>query len=132
MGATPYLIDSQALLYAMVSPRSLSNKARKIISSMDETLYASAATAYELSYKFRKGKLPGLDKVFVGYEHHVRRIAPLTISITSEHALTAASLEWHHGDPFDRLIAAQALIEGATVITSDAAMQNFEPLSTLW
>jgi PIN domain nuclease of toxin-antitoxin system len=99
---------------------------------MDETLYASAATAYELAYKFRKGKLPGLDKVFVGYEHHVRRIAPLTIAITSEHALTAASLEWHHVDPFDRLIAAQALIEGATVITSDAAMHEFEPLSTLW
>lgn len=132
MGAPAYLIDSQALLFAMASPRSLSAKARRIISSMDETLYASAATAYELAYKFRKGKLPGLDKVFVGYEHHVRRVAPLTIPITSEHALTAASLDWQHGDPFDRLIAAQALIEGATVITSDAAMQGFEPLSTLW
>lgn len=132
MGAPAYLIDSQALLYALVSPRSLSSKARKIISSMDETLYASAATAYELAYKFRRGKLPGLDKVFVGYEHHVRRVAPLTIAITAEHALTAASLEWDHGDPFDRLITAQALIEGATVITSDAAMHDFEPLSTLW
>ncbi|WP_299167318.1 type II toxin-antitoxin system VapC family toxin [uncultured Arthrobacter sp.] len=132
MGTTSYLIDSQALLYAMVSPRSLSTKARKIISSMDETLYASAATAYELAYKFRKGKLPGLEKVFVGYEHHVRRVAPLTVSITSEHALTAASLDWQHADPFDRLIAAQALIEGATVITSDTAMHDYEPLSTLW
>ncbi|MBM7780697.1 PIN domain-containing protein [Arthrobacter tumbae] len=47
-------------------------------------------------------------------------------------ASTAASLDWHHADPFDRLIAAQALIEGATVITSDAAMHDYEPLSTLW
>ncbi|WP_028280362.1 type II toxin-antitoxin system VapC family toxin [Arthrobacter sp. H5] len=132
MGTTPYLIDSQALLFAMVNPRSLSPKAKRIISSMDETLYASAASAYELAYKFQRGKLPGLDKVFVGYEHHVRRVAPLTVSVTAEHALTAASLDWDNADPFDRLIAAQALIEGATVITSDQAMRDYEPLSTLW
>ncbi|WP_081416769.1 type II toxin-antitoxin system VapC family toxin [Arthrobacter castelli] len=63
---------------------------------------------------------------------HARRIAPWTISITSEHALTAAELDWDHGDPFDRLIAAQALIEGATLITADTTMQQFEPLNTLW
>ncbi|NJC23492.1 PIN domain nuclease of toxin-antitoxin system [Arthrobacter pigmenti] len=132
MGTTTYLIDSQALLLAMTSPRSLSSKARKIISSMDETLLASAATAYELAYKYRKGKLPGLDRVFIGYEHHVRRVAPLTVPITTEHALTAASLVWNHADPFDRLIAAQAMVEGATIITSDNAMHEFEALSTVW
>lgn len=132
MGKANYLIDSQALLFALVNPRRLSPKARKIISSMEENIYASAATAYELAYKFRRGKLPGFDRVFVGYEHHVRRIAPSTISITTEHALTAAGLDWDHGDPFDRLIAAQALIEGTTLITSDSAMRDFEPLNTLW
>ncbi|GAB3247349.1 type II toxin-antitoxin system VapC family toxin [Arthrobacter pigmenti] len=132
MGNTNYLIDSQVLLFAMVNPRRLSPKARKIISNMDESIYASAATTYELAYKFHRGKLPGYDRVFVGYEHHVRRIAQWTISITSEHALAAAGLEWEHGDPFDRLIAAQAMIEGATLITADTAMQRFEPLSTVW
>lgn len=132
MGNTHYLIDSQALLFAMVNPRRLSPKARRIISNMDEHLYASAATAYELSYKFQRGKLPGFDRVFVGYEHHVRRIASSIISITAEHALTAAELDWDHGDPFDRLIAAQSLIEGATLITADTVMQRFEPLNTLW
>jgi PIN domain nuclease of toxin-antitoxin system len=112
VGNTNYLIDSQVLLFAMVNPRRLSPKARKIISNMDESIYASAATAYELAYKFQQGKLPGYDKVFVGYEHHVRRIAPWIISITSEHALTAAELEWNHGDPFDRLIAADSPVSG--------------------
>lgn len=56
----------------------------------------------------------------------------LTKLTWSTWASPAASLDWHHADPFDRLIAAQALIEGATVITSDAAMHDYEPLSTLW
>ncbi|HET8795084.1 MAG TPA: type II toxin-antitoxin system VapC family toxin [Arthrobacter sp.] len=132
MGSTNYLIDSQVLLFALVNPRALSPKARRIISNMDASLFASAATAYELAYKFQRGKLPGFERVFVGYEHHVRRIAPSTINITTEHSLTAAELDWEHGDPFDRLIAAQALVEGATLITSDETMQRFEPLSTLW
>lgn len=132
MGNTNYLIDSQALLFALVNPRALSTKARRIISNMDENLFASAATAYELAYKFQRGKLPGFERVFVGYEHHVRRVAPSTINITTEHALTAADLEWDHGDPFDRLIAAQALIEGATLITADTEMHKYEPLNTLW
>lgn len=132
MGTTTYLIDSQVLLHAMVAPRLLSAKARRIISNMDETILASAASAYELGYKFRRGKLPGFEKVFVGYEHHVRRIASLTITITAEHALAAASLEWDHQDPFDRLIAAQALVEGAALITSDAALHSFAPVNTVW
>ncbi|WP_026534472.1 type II toxin-antitoxin system VapC family toxin [Arthrobacter sp. H14] len=132
MGSTNYLIDSQVLLFALVNPRALSPKARRIISNMDASLFASAATAYELAYKFQRGKLPGFERVFVGYEHHVRRIAPSTINVTTEHSLTAAELDWDHGDPFDRLIAAQAPIEGATLITPDETMQRFEPLSTLW
>jgi PIN domain nuclease of toxin-antitoxin system len=54
------------------------------------------------------------------------------IPLSGVHALEAAQLEWPHRDPFNRMIAAQAIVEGFTVITADTALHDFELLQTVW
>ncbi|MGW9414578.1 type II toxin-antitoxin system VapC family toxin [Arthrobacter cupressi] len=132
MGSTDYLLDTHALIWALTEPRKLSAKARRIVQSLDHRLLASAATAYELAYKHRLGKLPGLDGLLLGYPRHIAELCDEELSIRSNHALAAGQLEWDHRDPFDRLIAAQAIVESLVIITADQALQDFGLVETLW
>lgn len=132
MGKPPYLLDTHALVWALTEPRRLSRKARNTLESWDSVLVASAVSAYELTYKRRMGRLPGLDGLFVGYRRHILELVGEELSITGIHALEAGQLEWEHRDPFDRLIAAQALVEGLTLITADPAFSGLEGVEVLW
>ncbi|GAB4098326.1 type II toxin-antitoxin system VapC family toxin [Sinomonas halotolerans] len=132
MGRPPYLLDSHALVWALTEPRKLSRKAKNAIESWESILIASAVTAYELSYKRRAGRLPGLEGLFVGYRRHVLELTAEELPISGVHALEAGGLEWEHRDPFDRLIAAQALVEGFTLITADPVFDGLEGLEVLW
>jgi PIN domain nuclease of toxin-antitoxin system len=132
VGKAPYLLDSHALLWALFEPKKLSSKARSTIRNRDSILCVSAATAFELGYKHRLGKLPGIEALFVGYRRHVLELVSEEVPITGVHALEAGLLEWEHRDPFDRLIAAQAVVEGFTIITADRALQEFALVETLW
>ncbi|MDQ4489000.1 type II toxin-antitoxin system VapC family toxin [Sinomonas sp. ASV486] len=132
MGKPPYLLDTHALVWALTEPRRLSRKAKNALESWDSVLLASAASAYELSYKRRMGRLPGLDGLFVGYRRHVLELVSEEIGISGVHALEAGQLDWGHRDPFDRLIAAQALVEGFGLITADPAFRDVEGLDVLW
>ncbi len=132
MATTAYLLDSHALVWALTEPRKLSAKTRRIIQSIDHVLVASAATAYELSYKHQLGLLPGLDALFVGYRRHVLELASEELPISGPHALEASRLDWDHHDPFDRLIAAQAMMEGMPLITADPVFTGLAGLETIW
>ncbi|HEX2246622.1 MAG TPA: type II toxin-antitoxin system VapC family toxin [Arthrobacter sp.] len=132
MGTTAYLLDSHVLLWALFEPKKLSQKTRSMIRNRGNMICASAVTAFELGHKHRLGKLPGIEALFVGYRRHVLELVSEEIPLTSVHALEAAQLEWPHRDPFDRMIAAQAIVEGLTVITADTALHDFELLQTVW
>lgn len=132
MGSTAYLLDTHALIWALTEPRKLSPKARRVIQSFDNPLVASSASAYELGYKHKLGKLPGLDGLLLGYARHVAELCDEELSIKSVHALAAGHLDWEHRDPFDRLIAAQAIVESMVVITADQEFHKFPLIETLW
>lgn len=132
MGTPAYLLDSHVILWAAFQPAKLSRKARNVVRNLGCPLTVSAMSAYELGYKFRAGKLPGLDALFVGYERHIREITHDELAVSSAHALTAASLDWAHRDPFDRVLAAQAMIEGLTLITADPVFNTLSGLDTFW
>lgn len=129
---TAYLLDSNALVLAMTNPDQLSSAARSIIEDLELRTFASAASAYELAYKHSRGRLAALDPIIIGYRRHVRRLVTEELSLTAEHALAAASFDWSHRDPFDRMIAAQAAVEGLTLVTSDRALQEFSLVNTVW
>jgi PIN domain nuclease of toxin-antitoxin system len=107
------LVDTQILIWAEMEPRRLSRQARTLLEETD--LLVSVASVWEMSIKIGAGKLrlarPVRDMITsAGFD-----ILPITL----EHANLAGTLPWHHRDPFDRMLAAQALIERLTLITAD-------------
>ena len=121
-----FLLDTSVLIWAALSPHRLSVAAALILSDLRNRLMVSAASAWEISTKVRIGKLPGaelFEREFIeqtwkaGYEH---------IPVITEVALRAGRLPGRHGDPFDRMIAAQALAMDVPVISSDAKLEEFE------
>jgi len=127
-----YLLDTHALLWALTDPERLGEKARRIITARSSALVVSAASAWEVSAKQRLGRLPQADALVGGYQRHLDRLGVARLSVTEEHALLAGRLEWDHRDPFDRVLAAQAMIESLTLVTCDPVFPAAPGLATLW
>lgn len=114
-----------------MEPERLSSVAGDIISDPSTTLVVSSASAWEIATKYRLGRLDGADPVVHGYEAHLERLGAEELPIRSEHALLAGSLDGEHRDPFDRVLAAQALIETIPIVTGDDAISDLGA-PTLW
>ena len=113
------LLDSHAFLWWLVGDERLSATARRAIADASAEVAVSAATIWELEVKSAAGKLDlgGLDLLLElgkeGFEE---------LPIAARHAVHAARLPAHHGDPFDRVLVAQALGENLTLVTKDDAL----------
>ena len=127
-----YLLDTHALLWALTEPDRLSAAALEVIGDAGPELFVSAASAWEIATKHRLGKLGQADGLVAAYAKHLSRLGVDELAISGEHALLAGGLAWGHLDPFDRVIAAQAMIEGLTVITRDPALHDLGGIATLW
>jgi PIN domain nuclease of toxin-antitoxin system len=119
------LLDTHAFLWAASDPARLSVRARAAIEDPSADVYVSAAVAWEIVIKhgLKKLKLPLDPSTYV-----TTRVAGLgfnALPIALEHALAVASLPKHHNDPFDRIMIAQAQIEGLTFVTTDAAASRY-------
>lgn len=109
------LLDSHALLWALTAPDKLSAVAAHEISSAANTVWFSPASVWELEIKRAQGKLKLPDIWLDAVEQ--TRFAELPIR--SNHAASAGRLPWHHRDPFDRMLIAQALVEDLRLVTRD-------------
>ena len=114
------LLDTNALLWLLAGDPRLGAQARREVEAAAE-LVVSAASLWEIAIKVSIGKLaalPGLPAVLA--EAGVRRLG-----IEDEHLRRLESLPWHHRDPFDRLLIAQAQAEALTVLTADPAFGDY-------
>lgn len=115
------LLDTHVVLWWLDDNPKLRSSVRQRIRTEPDVL-VSAATVWEISIKAALGKLTMVPN-FV--EHlHATRFAELPI--TWHHGELAGGLPRHHGDPFDRLLVAQAQSENLTLVTSDAVMRHYE------
>ena len=130
MGVT-VLLDTHVLLWALVSPKLLSPKARRLLLDRSTTVLVSAASAWEIATKSRLGKLHDAADVVTNFNDHLEVLRATELSITSAHALLAGQFDVAHRDPFDRMIAAQAVLEGVPVLTKDRALGLF-PCQRIW
>lgn len=129
---TGYLLDSHVLLWLLTEPERLADDARRVLADASNNLYVSAASAWEIATKVRLGKLPVADALTMGYERHLRRAGIDTIDISTDHAILGGVASWAHRDPFDRVIAATAIVEGLTLVTADPVFRDFHGLRLLW
>jgi PIN domain nuclease of toxin-antitoxin system len=121
------LLDSHALLWALHDPGRMRPAAVAAISDSRRAVYFSAASAWELEVKASKGKL----RLPTDWLHAAESTGFFQIPVTAAVAQASARLPWHHADPFDRLLIAQARHEGLTLVTRDATMRRY-PVATLW
>lgn len=127
-----YLLDTHALLSALTAPEKLGEQARAVIDDPRTALLVSSANAWEVATKDRLGKLGPADALVSGFSRHVARLGARSLLISAEHALLAGSLGWAHRDPFDRMIAAQCMLESLTLISKDPAFGDVAGIRTLW
>ncbi|MBI2373935.1 MAG: type II toxin-antitoxin system VapC family toxin [Deltaproteobacteria bacterium] len=118
------LLDTHALLWWLLSDRRLPKAARHAVADPANEVYVSAASAWEIATKFRRGRLPGADGVATDFLGCLEAEQFRPLSITVEHAQRAGSLPIEHADPFDRMLIAQAQAEDLIVVTNEALFER--------
>lgn len=120
------LLDTQVWIWMRSAPSRLSSAARRLLADGASELVLSAATPWEIAIKVSIGKLrlPCGVEEFVTTRAAATRATPLPI--TQLHAIESAALPHHHRDPFDRVLIAQARLEGIPILTADAAFRAYE------
>jgi PIN domain nuclease of toxin-antitoxin system len=125
------LLDTHTIVWVMNDSHRLSRAARSAITLPSNPAFASAASVWEAATKFRLGKFPEAAllvdnprKIFASLEIEV-------IPVSLEHARLAGSLVHPHQDPFDRMLAAQALLEGLTFVSADTVFDELA-VTRLW
>lgn len=130
--SSPLLLDTHVLLWALLEPDRIPEPTLRRIRDGGTDLLVSAASAWEIGTKFRLGKLDEAAAVVHGYADHLARLRAVELPVTGHHSLTAGTLTWDHRDPFDRVIAAQCMIESVPLATADRALAAFPGITTLW
>ncbi len=119
------LVDTQCWFWLCVSPERFSRKTIDRLMDSETERLLSAASIWEMVIKYDLGKLPlpVRPRDFVPTRLATTRTAVLEIS--ADHALRVGDLPHHHRDPFDRMIVAQSLVEGARLLTADRALEAY-------
>ena len=122
---TTLLLDTHAFVWAVSAPDRLGTAGRDFIADPANQLLVSAATAWELGTKVRLGKFPEAEPLIAQYASTVGTLGADELPIHAVHALRAGALQWQHRDPFDRMLAAQALTEPLRLLTHDAMLARY-------
>jgi PIN domain nuclease of toxin-antitoxin system len=125
------LLDTHAFLWWLAGDRRLSRRARHVISGVENTVFVSAASAWEIATKFRLGKLPGAKIIAGSTAAAVASQAFTQLAISLVHAQRAGALPGPHRDPFDRMLIAQAQSEALTLVSNEQIFDDFG-VSRIW
>ena len=120
------LLDTQALLWWRDGNRRLGRRARQAIEAEAGTVAVSAASIWEIAVKSGVGRLTLKDPLETWVPDRLEQHGFVMLNVTAAHAVAVAALPHHHADPFDRLLIAQARLEHLTVVTSDAAFDDYD------
>ena len=119
------LPDTHLLIWlAMDSPR-LTEDAKTLLLDPANEIFFSAASVWEVAIKFTLGRSPEFTLPPEDLRNGMLLHGLRELRVSSEHAMAIRSLPSTHGDPFDRLLVAQAMIEGLTLLTGDATLSTY-------
>lgn len=120
-----FLLDTHTFLWMAGDPGRLGPRAREVIESGSARLWLSTASIWEMAIKSSLGKLELSSALsdFLGEQLEATRTSLL--DIRAEHAVRVEKLPWHHRDPFDRLLIAQALFEKVPILGRDSEFDAY-------
>lgn len=125
IGVLTMLIDTHIFLWWLFDDSRLPKKIRESIMDIDNIIYVSVVSAWEISTKYRLGKLSEASEVANDVSKWVMAAGFQALNVTMEHAQLAGSWDVSHHDPFDRMLAAQAKLEQLPLASVDPAMKEF-------
>jgi len=115
------LLDTQVLIWAFANPGRLPAATTDALENYENQVLVSVASPWEIAIKAALGKLPSIDDLELQIADKHFELLPISLS----HTAAVASLPHHHGDPFDRMLIAQAQVEGLTLVTSDREIRRY-------
>ncbi len=125
------LLDTHALIWWLAGHESLSLPARAAIADENNTVLISAASAMEVSTKYRIGKLPDATLLAHSFESMIASQGFMELAISVRHARVAGEMNILHKDPFDRLLIAQAQVEALVLVSNETLFDGFA-VQRLW
>jgi PIN domain nuclease of toxin-antitoxin system len=120
------LLDTHCWLWMLTAPEKFSRRALRIVESRSNELYLSAASAWEIAIKHALGKIRIRGRIESVVPDLMQKSSVLPLPITHAHALRAGGLPAHHGDPFDRLLVAQAQLERLPILSADLLLEPYD------
>lgn len=125
------LLDTHALLWWLDGDRRLPPRMRRLIGDESAEVLVSAASAWEISTKFRIGRLPGAAAVASDVSGCIVSQGFLPLEISVAHAQRAGGLTGPHQDPFDRMLIAQAQMEDLPLVSNEEIFERYA-VRRLW
>jgi PIN domain nuclease of toxin-antitoxin system len=116
------LPDTHAMLWLLGDDARLSERAAHLLTDPSNDVLLSAAVVWEVAIKRSLEKLAAPD----GFASLLLDAGATSLAVSVEHAWAMQSLPWHHRDPFDRLLVAQAKLEGAVLVSGDERMSAYD------
>ena len=125
------ILDAHALIWAVDEPSKLGSQASTALRDPANDLFVSAGTIWELAIKAGLGKLTLSLPFREWMKHAMTDLRTAVLPITIDYADVQSRLPRHHGDPFDRLLVAQAQVENMALVSSDSVLDQYG-VTRLW
>ena len=125
------LLDTHVLPWAVGAPERLSDAAREALSTAGHQVAIGTASLWEIAIKVSCGRLDLAPDWQAAIERGRKHMGARWLTVEPAHCGRVAALPWHHRDPFDRMLIAQALCENMTLISKDSAFAEY-PVKVLW
>lgn len=125
------LLDTHVLIWWLLADSRLAGTVHELLQDRRTRVLVSAASAWEVTTKYRLGRLPKARELALDFVRIVTEEGMELLPITPQHASRAGLFESPHRDPFDRVLAAQSLSEAVPLATRDPAFDAFE-VPTIW
>jgi PIN domain nuclease of toxin-antitoxin system len=125
------LLDTHALIWIVDNDSRLTRKVKSLYLDEDNLFFVSLATVWELAIKISLKKIEIKSDLvdFVGEHIQGNNLGILPIQLS--HCFQLQKLDFHHRDPFDRLILSQAIVEGMSIVSADKAFDHY-PIQRIW
>lgn len=125
------LLDTHTVLWFVEDAPALSDRAKAAIEDLDNTPTYSIASVWEMAIKVGLGKLAVSRPLYPEFARLLQEHGFEQLGISYRHASEVGRLPWHHRDPFDRLLIAQALVEGLPIVSVDPAFDHYA-VTRIW